>query len=140
MIGPEELAKLQGYMDDAFAFKIGDTVQAKALGDFVEKPSGHGVATDKRHDPSSWYHISFSGQSNLRYQIVERMLQQCHGGVQKHYKVSTIDSHGLIESGTRMITEPELTLSRPYRELRSTSKKELQAFVDGLPDDSETSD
>lgn len=135
MINLEQLAQLQEVMNAAFLFKINDVVQAKILGDFAEKPSGYGSATDSRQDPSSWYHISFSGQSNYRYQVVERWLQQCHGGIQKHYDLRLVDSHGLIDNVMRRVTEDELQLSAPYKELRSTSKKDLQKFVDSLPED-----
>jgi hypothetical protein len=135
VIGPEELAKLHSLMDEAFTYKVNDIVQAKALGDFAEKPSGYGTATNSREKPSSWYHIAFSGQSNYRYQIIERWLQQCHGGIQKHYNLRLIDSKGLLDTGIRQVTEDEVSLSAPYREFGSTSKKDLQKFVDSLPED-----
>jgi hypothetical protein len=136
IISAEELTKLIGYMDDAFAFEIGDIVQPKALGCYTEEPSGWHTTTDASREPNeSWHNITLTNSKSHRYQIVERLLQQCHGGVQKHYKVSLVDCNGLIESGTRNITEPELVLSKPFKQIRSMRKKSLQEFVDSLPAD-----
>ena len=135
MITPEEYGQLASLMDGVFRFKVGDIVQAAALGDYVEAPAGHSTSTNK---PESWYEISISGASNYRYQIIERWLQQCHGGIQKHYHVRLVDNRGLVEGPCRILTQDELTASKPYRRIRSTSKMDMMKWVLSLPDDAPT--
>lgn len=130
--GPMEI-DLAATMDYAFEFKVGDVVQPKALGVYCEKPSGYG--TSSREGVSPWYSVTMTNSHSVRYQVVERLLQQCHGGIQKLYRLRLVDNRGVMDKGFFDITEPELTASAPYREIRSMSKASLKKWVDGLPED-----
>ncbi len=94
MIELPELKRASEFLDTFFKFKIGDIVQPAALGDYLEKPTG--IGTSSRDDGKSWT-FSLAFCDNFRYQIVERLLQQCHGGIQRHYQIRLIANTGGIE-------------------------------------------
>lgn len=88
---------LKAAMDSAFKFKIGDLVLVKA------QKRGYEVLTETE----AW------SQRPQVCQVLERLAQQCHGGVQMHYLVRFHSANAKIFSTTKeafQLTEPELEL------------------------------
>lgn len=128
MIELEEFKRLQEFMDAAFSFKVGDIVQPKALGDYSEVVRGYGVETHDDQPENDRFTLNFETQG-VRYQIVERLLQQCHGGIQKHYKVRLVSLNGVMERDYFCVTQDELTLSRSFKRIRGMNLDKIESWV-----------
>lgn len=126
IISIEEAHKINDFLDGVFKFKVGDFVQHAALGEFVEDPTGIGCST---RDSKSWTY-SLSYNDRIRLQVVERWLQQCHGGVQKHYHLRVVGREGVVDKTTIQVTEQELVLSSPFRAEKTLTVEEIRAYPD----------
>lgn len=82
-----------------FKFEIGDTVKHVAQGSCDEKTT-----------------IRFSS-SEVRYFICERMMQECPGGIQKHYTTRPVLKGGVGKDCRHIqFLEIELVKSEPFKE------------------------
>lgn len=127
MIPLEDLKKLQDLLDSLLKFKIGDIVQPAALGDYVAEPCG--IGREQKGDAEPTYNLSF--HDTIRYQVVERWIQQCYGGIQKHYHLRLVNRDGIVDRQLISLTEDELTLSRPFEHRRFMTADEIRAYPDG---------
>lgn len=112
--------EMKQVLDGYFAFKIGDTVRLKGslAGDLVQ--SG-GMFPFGGRDASPAY----AGCTGI---IVERYLQQCHGGLQRSYKVAFVQPDG---AGHMKASElfPEIILEpcRSWREIHDADVAKTRA-------------
>lgn len=112
--------EMKQVLDGYFAFKIGDTVRLKGslAGDLVQ--SGGAFPFGGR-DASPAY----VGSTGI---IVERYLQQCHGGLQRSYKVAFVQPDG---GGHMKASElfPEIILEpcRSWREIHDADVAKTRA-------------
>ncbi len=119
-------------MDRVFRFKINDIVQSKLAPKYEKKPSWSGTHhSEKEKVKRSWLSFDFRS-APIKYVVVERIAQQCHGGIQLHYQVRLMNDKGLIERTLLQITEFELELSGPYEQPLSMTKEEAQKYVDNM--------
>jgi hypothetical protein len=112
MISIEEAHELNTFLDKVFKFKVDDIVQPAALGDYAEVVTGMGKTS--KDGMQTWStHLSF--RDTLRYHVVERWIQQCHGGIQKHYHCRGVNAQGVIDKALYQFTEGELTIAAPFK-------------------------
>lgn len=128
MIEGKELEALRAAVDAVFKYPINAIVQPAALGDYVEAPTG--IHAEKTKDSDWSYALTFSGSRSFRYQIVERLLQQCHGGIQKHYLVRLVTHEGGVDRQLIQLTEDELVLAAPFRRDKGMTADEIRAYPD----------
>lgn len=112
--------EMKQVLDGYFAFKIGDTVRLKGslAGDLVQSggvfPFGGGGGGP-----------AYVGCTGI---IVERYLQQCHGGLQRSYKVAIVQPDG---AGHMKASElfPEIILEpcRSWREIHDADVAKANA-------------
>lgn len=127
-ITAEEYAKLSDLLNGVFKYQIGEIVQPSIMGDFRVGPSGvQGMMKETNHEDVQWI-LNF--RNNLRFTIVERVLQQCHGGIQKKYWVRPSNSDGGTTALLEM-SEFELSPSKPFLQKTFRTPEELKKWVDG---------
>jgi len=127
MISIAEAHEINTFLDTVFKFKVNDFVQTAALGEYVEYADG---ISRHSNDGGKMWDFSLSFSDTIRYQVVERQLQQCHGGVQRHYVVRGINKNGLIERQGFLFTEDELVLSAPFKCGKGMSEDDILKYVD----------
>lgn len=120
-------------LDGVFKYKIGDLLQLSALGEKIDGPTfqGYGSRTDKDKKRNSWLELQFSDPKCI-YHVVERVLQQCHGGIQRHYMVRQMISNGVVERQLLQLTEDELIPANPFRQPKRLTKTEIIAYTDSI--------
>lgn len=119
--------KEQKAMDDLFRFKIGDTIQHAALGDFIEEPTGTHASRPKGDEWS--FGLSF--RETVRYYIEERYIIECHGGIQKFYKARAICPDGRIDtSPASNIPEFSAVKAAPFKNIAGKTRKEIIEWLD----------
>ena len=93
----KNLVKINKLMNEVFQFKIGDLVISKAQKAIaLDNPKKR----DYQNDPQPQV-----------FEVVERLMQQCHGGVQRHLQLrpSGIDHiENLVSGKLFQLTEPEV--------------------------------
>lgn len=128
MISVEEAQKIDESLDGIFKFKIGDIVQPKVLGDYAEIVSGWSAESRDGHPEDTRWTLNFE-RGAARYQVIERLLQQCHGGVQKHYAVRLVTHDGVVDRQLIQITEDELLPSMPFKRIRGMSLDKVRDWL-----------
>jgi hypothetical protein len=134
MISIGEAQIINDSLDKIFKFKVGDFVQVGALGEYIEKPIWQGYShksNKEMGEDRSWINLNF-GDPKVIYQVVERLLQQCHGGVQKHYYLRMMMNNGAIERQLLQMTENELVLSAPFRRSKELTKEEVIKYANDV--------
>lgn len=114
--------EMKQVLDGYFAFKIGDTVRLKGslAGDLVQ--SG-GMFPFGGRDASPAY-VGCTGI------IVERYLQQCHGGLQRSYKVAFVQPDGNVRlpvDVNSLVPEIVLEPCRSWREIHDADVAKANA-------------
>ena len=79
-MNPSDLAS---FMDQVFKFQIGDVVAAKVYVDGILADAALNVRVDSYGGRTSWPH---------GLMVVGRVMEQCHGGVQLHYRISGLSA------------------------------------------------
>lgn len=85
------------FLDGLFKFKVGDVVR-------------HVVGADFDAADSCWP----NNVSAQRFIIVERLVQQCPGGIQLHYKLKGGSPEGGVTTNAWDVLEHELVISQPF--------------------------
>jgi hypothetical protein len=99
-----EEAQEKEVLDQMFKFKVGDIVRHIGMGKEPD-PSVRGAEL--------W---RYSRQDEVRYFILERFVQQCYGGIQKHYKVRMVkQAMAFPDKENTLLLENELQLSEPFK-------------------------
>ena len=80
---------LEDALNRAFKFPIGDVMRHTA----AHYPN---ISTNSQQTKpeTEWSH--FVGESSIRYIIIERLVHQCHGGIQRFYKCRGVNSGGSV--------------------------------------------
>lgn len=119
----------RGLIDELFEFKIGDYVRAK------------GSMAGELVDPGGLFGL---GKGSPKYtgvigMITERFLQECHGGIQKQYRVAWLSPDGHVAIGTdvpSLIPEILLEPSLSWGQLTSRAReRSVLSDLDGCSDD-----
>jgi hypothetical protein len=126
MISFEEAKKVEAFMDEIFKFKIGDFLQAAVMGDYVDAVTG---ISKMKKDAGDWMY-SLSYRDGMRYQVFERLLQQCHGGAQKHYVVRIFNRDGATDGKAFHMAEHELVKSGPFHFRDGMTEEEIRSYPD----------
>jgi hypothetical protein len=92
-------------MDYGFKFEIGSFV--RHIGARPSAPAKRGF---------------YYKESEERMQIVERLLQQCPGGTQRHYKCRLFNASGGFADRENMLNEIELVASAAFEPLPEDDK------------------
>lgn len=112
--------EMKQVLDVYFAFKIGDTVRLKGslAGDLVQSA---GAFPFGGRDAS----LAYVGYTGI---IVERYLQQCHGGLQRSYKVAFVqpDGGGHMKA-SELVPEIVLEPCRSWREIHDADVAKTRA-------------
>lgn len=90
-------------LDEHFKFKIGQSVYLKTEVDHynaVWKP----LLEQKKRDYIAIGDMEVIARTPTALMIQERMLQECHGGIQMHYRIRRGFANEIVT-----MTEPELT-------------------------------
>jgi hypothetical protein len=107
---PMEVEQEREVLDQMFKFKVGDVVRHIAQGPEL-KGKGH----------ETW---RYTRSDDVRYFILERFVQQCYGGIQKHYKVRLVkQAMAFPDKENVLLLENEIQISEPFT-VESEEKKE----------------
>lgn len=75
---------------DGFRFKIGDIVRHKA----ADTMDASGF--ESRKDGDAIKKFRWGGSRGTRYIILGRIIEECHGGIQRHYRCRLVSAEGSV--------------------------------------------
>lgn len=90
-------------LNDVFKFKIGDVVRHRISGMAEDPPEGERTR-----------YFSSSTDRKTRFIILERILQECHGGIQRNYNCRAVGSEGQMADKCINASELELVACTPF--------------------------
>jgi len=117
MLTIERIEQIRNQMDSIFKYKVGDVLRHSAVD---EARISKGRRSNKKDD--SW--DAYAYDTRLRYVVRERILQECHGGVQLHYVCRHVSNDGSIYPDCVQLAEHEL---KPF-DMDEQLEKEIKPY------------